>query len=173
MDHKELLAALNTLKVQTGSLACLGCGYEHDCSVHGCAVLRAAVEQLETQHPDAGELLTLEQLRKVQHGKVKDSTLKSICARANEISSSFSRIDRKAWEPCEDCISCGNCVSATEEIESFPCAECISDDGPGGSIRSSMKYFVAVGFCKKCGRPLTNRAWDELEKQLRKCKHES
>lgn len=49
MDHKKLLAALKHLKVQTGSLACLGCGYEHDCSVHGCAVLRAAVEALEQQ----------------------------------------------------------------------------------------------------------------------------
>lgn len=63
MGHKELLAALNTLKVQTGSLACLGCGYEHGCSVHGCAILREAVEQLKGRHPDDGEPLALEQLR--------------------------------------------------------------------------------------------------------------
>ena len=49
MEHEKLLAALKQLKVETGSLACLGCGYEHDCSVHGCAVLRAAVEALEKQ----------------------------------------------------------------------------------------------------------------------------
>lgn len=42
MDHKKLLAALRRLKVQTGSLACLGCRYEHDCGVHGCAILREA-----------------------------------------------------------------------------------------------------------------------------------
>ena len=43
MGHKELLAALNHLKVETGSLACLGCGYEHNCGGHGCAILREAV----------------------------------------------------------------------------------------------------------------------------------
>lgn len=173
MEYEKLLAALKQLKVETGHLACLGCGYENDCGIHGCAIIREAVAQLETQHPDASEPLTAEQLKKVPHGKIKDTTLESICDRANEITSHLSSIDRKAWEPCKDCISCGNCVSATEGIEDFPCAECISDDGPGGSIRSSMKYFVAVGFCQKCGRPLTNKAWDELEKRLRRCNHES
>ena len=46
MNDKELLAALRRLKVETGSLACMGCGYEHSCGVHGCAVLRAAEERL-------------------------------------------------------------------------------------------------------------------------------
>ena len=41
-DKKTLLAALRSLKVQTGSLACLGCGYEHNCSTQGCAILREA-----------------------------------------------------------------------------------------------------------------------------------
>lgn len=42
MTKTELLAALRRLKVQTGSLACLGCGYDHNCGIHGCAILRAA-----------------------------------------------------------------------------------------------------------------------------------
>ena len=49
MEHKKLLAALKQLKVNTGSLACMGCGYEHNCGVHGCAILREAVRQLEQQ----------------------------------------------------------------------------------------------------------------------------
>ena len=46
MRDEDLLAALRRLKVQTGSLACLGCVHEHDCGIHGCAVLRAAEERL-------------------------------------------------------------------------------------------------------------------------------
>ena len=42
MTKTELLAALRRLKVETGSLACLGCGYEHNCGIHGCAILREA-----------------------------------------------------------------------------------------------------------------------------------
>ena len=47
MTTEELLEALARLRVETGSLACLGCGYEHNCSVHGCQILREAAAQLE------------------------------------------------------------------------------------------------------------------------------
>lgn len=48
MTDKELIASLKRLKVQTGSLACLGCGREHNCGIHGCAaILREAVAFVE------------------------------------------------------------------------------------------------------------------------------
>ena len=47
MEQKELLWALRHLRVQTGSLACVGCGYEHNCGIHGCAILNAVVAELE------------------------------------------------------------------------------------------------------------------------------
>ena len=46
MANEELIQALDRLKVQTGSLACLGCGYEHNCTTKGCRILREAVERL-------------------------------------------------------------------------------------------------------------------------------
>lgn len=47
MTTEELLKALARLRVETGSLACLGCGYEHNCSVHGCALLSEAWDKLD------------------------------------------------------------------------------------------------------------------------------
>lgn len=47
MTDKELIASLKQLKVQTGSLACLGCGREHNCGIHGCAILREAIAFVE------------------------------------------------------------------------------------------------------------------------------
>ena len=44
MEHKELTAQLRRMSVQTGSLVCLGCGYEHRCGLHGCAVLKRAAD---------------------------------------------------------------------------------------------------------------------------------
>ena len=38
MKTDELIEVLGRLKVQTGSLACLGCGHEYNCGVHGCAI---------------------------------------------------------------------------------------------------------------------------------------
>ena len=46
MKSEELIQALNCLKVQTGSLACLGCGYEHNCTTKGCRIMREAIRQL-------------------------------------------------------------------------------------------------------------------------------
>ena len=47
MTTNDLLEALARLRVETGSLACLGCGREHNCSVRGCQILREAATQLE------------------------------------------------------------------------------------------------------------------------------
>ena len=49
MEHNELTAQLRRMSVETGSLICLGCGYEHNCGIHGCALLRQAVETIERQ----------------------------------------------------------------------------------------------------------------------------
>lgn len=42
MTTDEILCALDALAVQTGSLACQGCGHEHNCGIHGCAIIREA-----------------------------------------------------------------------------------------------------------------------------------
>lgn len=47
MSNRELIASLRRLKVQTGSLVCLGCGYEHNCGIRGCRIMRVAAERLE------------------------------------------------------------------------------------------------------------------------------
>lgn len=47
MHDEELLAALRRLKVETGSLVCVGCGYEHNCGIHGCAILRKMIAWME------------------------------------------------------------------------------------------------------------------------------
>ena len=47
MDYEKTLEELKHMKVETGSFVCLGCGHEHNCSIHGCAILRDAVECIE------------------------------------------------------------------------------------------------------------------------------
>lgn len=65
---KDVVAALRRLRVQTGSLACLGCGHEQSCGTRGCAILRAAADLLERDGAGvapADEPLTIEQLRQM------------------------------------------------------------------------------------------------------------
>lgn len=42
MDRDELLRALRATAADQHR--CFGCGYEHKCSIHGCAINRAAAE---------------------------------------------------------------------------------------------------------------------------------
>ena len=67
-----LLQALKRLRVETGGMACLGCGHERDCGVRGCAIIRKAVERLSgmpradhSASTDKMVPLTLEQLREM------------------------------------------------------------------------------------------------------------
>ena len=56
MEHKKLTAQLRRKSLETGSLVCLGSGYEHNCGIHGCALLRQAVETIERQAAAIEEL---------------------------------------------------------------------------------------------------------------------
>ena len=47
MTDQELIKALRTIKVETGSLACMGRGHEHNCGIHGCAIMREAADVIE------------------------------------------------------------------------------------------------------------------------------
>lgn len=47
MEIKALIKALRRVSVETGSIACLGCGHEHNCDVHGCAIIREAADKLQ------------------------------------------------------------------------------------------------------------------------------
>ena len=57
IGREALLAALRRMQVETGSLACLGCGYEHNCSIHGCAIIRETIKALEAQNAQAAAVL--------------------------------------------------------------------------------------------------------------------
>lgn len=59
-------------------------------------------------------------------------------------------IDRSAWEPCDFC---------EKELDEYPYIVAHSDYD-----ESNTCYIPA--FCPICGRPLTDSAWDMLEKRL-------
>lgn len=40
MTIGDLIKALQRLEAEGGSIACLGCGYEHNCDILGCAIIR-------------------------------------------------------------------------------------------------------------------------------------
>ena len=41
---KEMQTQLRVLAAETRPTACLGCGFEHNCTLRGCAVLNTALQ---------------------------------------------------------------------------------------------------------------------------------
>ena len=78
MSDDILIQALRRMTPETGSLHCLGCGYEHGCSLHGRAVINRAVERLEQlTAPGLNTPLTLEELREMDKEPVYVDWVKS------------------------------------------------------------------------------------------------
>lgn len=54
MTLDELLQALRSLQVETGNLACLGCGHEHNCGTFGCRIITEAFSRLALLRSNLG-----------------------------------------------------------------------------------------------------------------------
>ena len=64
MRDQELVSAIRRLKVETGSLACMGCGHARNCGVSGCAVMREAADRIANQRTHIAALqMEIEKLR--------------------------------------------------------------------------------------------------------------
>ena len=63
MNMEKLLKQAEVLAVERRPEACLGCGFEHSCSLHGCAVIKALIEMTEAEK--GIRPLTLEELREM------------------------------------------------------------------------------------------------------------
>ena len=101
MTTNDLLEALARLRVETGSLACLGCGHEHNCSTHGCAILRAAADLIE-------------RLEKERNALIEAANSRKLCEICKNDSYCFDA--RCTENTCDDCYQyrvcpCSNCLS--------------------------------------------------------------
>lgn len=126
MTTYDLLQALARLRVETGSLACLGCGREHNCSTKGCRILREAadlIRQLSDENTELREEVNLRgnAVRTAKRKRAKaeaerDALLEQIKARR-------SCLDCKYFDYCEfddaTVIDCMNCVT-----KNCPCYQC-------------------------------------------------
>lgn len=72
-------------------------------------------------------------------------------------------VDREKWKPCEYCGG---------DVDDRPFLNSEDLYISGGGEMCSDSYDVTLfkmSFCPKCGYPLTNAAWAELEKKIRGC----
>ena len=127
MDRNELLRALRRLKVETGSLACFGCGLEHDCSTRGCAILRVAISALEldatqlsaseTARTDLAQALARNEQERYQLKAALEEAVEALAVHGDCEDCAHGQENR----PCEQWdFTCANCT----EMD-CPCRDCV------------------------------------------------
>lgn len=139
MTTNDLLEALARLRVETGSLACLGCGREHNCSTHGCQILREAAAQLEhftAENRALRNALAAKPAKRSLYARAtylremvkelnaqREKTEAERDALLEQIKARRSCLDCKHFDYCEfddaTVIDCMNCVT-----KNCPCYQC-------------------------------------------------
>ena len=135
MDYEKTLEELKHMKVETGSFVCLGCGYEHNCSIHGCAVMNEAINAIvtlrgqltasEIVRKDLGQKVAAlgadnDQLRKAYAAIGRDLAVRTKQVRELQARSCFRCEYHHACDNCDDdCRDCGCPCSTCCEYSNF------------------------------------------------------
>lgn len=128
MRDSELVSAVRRLKVETGSLACMGCGHEHNCGVSGCAVMREAADRIANQSTHVAALQKeIEKLRG-QNKQLREAAAlvakkSAELLERNYVMSIIADIRKagKTWM-CQYCAHCKGIVSGMADCDSKkPC----------------------------------------------------
>lgn len=134
MTTNDLLEALARLRVETGSLACLGCGREHNCSTKGCRILREAADLIR-------------QLTAENAGLFKEIEWKDMVIALAQREQAKAEAERDALLPyakeygCETCKNEKACFVQTREGVTVSCVECpVPDTCPCSQCKDCGKW---------------------------------
>ena len=119
MTTYELLQALARLRVETGSLACLDCGREHNCSTKGCRILREAADLIRQLSDENTELREEVNLR---GNAVRTAQRKQAEAEAER--DALLEIAKKGKD-CETCKHRAVCVQPGTDVAHW-CDRCVA-----------------------------------------------
>ena len=94
MESQDLVNAIRRLKVETGSLACMGCGHEHNCGVSGCAVMREAADRIANQ---STHIVALQQ--EIEKLRAQNEQLREAAAL---VAKESAKLLEQRWIPVEE-----------------------------------------------------------------------
>lgn len=134
MTTDDLLQALARLRVETGSLACLGCGREHNCSTKGCRILREAADLIRQLSDENTELR-------------EEVNLRGNAVRTAKRKRAKAEAERDALLPfakeygCETCKNEKACFVQTREGVTVSCVKCpVPDTCPCSQCKDCAKW---------------------------------
>lgn len=128
MTNEEMVKALRCLRVETGSLSCLGCGYEHSCNVHGCQILREATAQLEhfTAENRALRSALASRPAKRAQKQARDASITYLREMAKELNAQRAQAESERDAALADLAYARSCKTCKYACDTRDCSSCKS-----------------------------------------------
>lgn len=149
MTNEEIVKALKRLRVESGSLSCLGCGYEHSCNVHGCQILREAAAQLEhfTAENRALRSALASRPAKRAQKQARDANITYLREMAKELNAQRAQAEAERDALIEqikerhDCIDCKhNDYCEFDNANVIDCMNCVQEECPCAGCCDSSRW---------------------------------
>jgi hypothetical protein len=128
MTNEEIVKALRRLRVETGSLSCLGCGYEHSCNVHGCQILREAAAQLEhftAENRALRSALASSPAKRAQK-QARDASVTFLREMAKELNAQRAKAEAERAAALADLADARSCKTCKYACDTRDCSSCKS-----------------------------------------------
>ena len=168
---EDLVAMLRHVSVETGSLACLGCGHEHNCGTRGCALIREAADRLDALRGPA--IIPQAEMTR-EEAIVQIYGLKKYCEDMADSDESGSYVFDLDVQALDLALTALRPVSR-EQVERMA-GEWVQDinKGPavfycsfcGESFEIHSYEFQKYRFCPFCMSPMTEEAVDMVMERL-------
>ena len=128
MTNEEIVKALRCLRVETGSLSCLGCGYEHSCNVHGCQILREAAAQLEHFTAESRALRSALASRPAKRAQkqARDASVTFLREMAKELNAQRAKAEAERAAALADLADARSCKTCKYACDTRDCSSCKS-----------------------------------------------
>lgn len=137
----DIIKELNRIK--TDKHKCLGCGYEHNCTIKGCAIINQAIDELKKSKQSCEVMELLSQFA----GDKDESTENKLM---NELMKVKSELDIATSQLKGKCLCCKHLQQGMLHIsDGRITSECICDKLKHRDLRENCEHWEWNGYVEK------------------------
>ena len=91
----DIIKELNRIK--TDKHKCLGCGYERNCTIKGCAIINQAIEELKKSKQSCEVMELLSQFSDDKNEPIENRLMQELIKVKSEFDISLAQLNGKCW----------------------------------------------------------------------------
>ena len=110
---EDMMRQLRILEIERRPEACLGCGHEHSCSVHGCAVINDAATELADKDAEIASLKS--ENERIRQNSVSQEVYQMMCEERDAAVAELKKSCNYQFGGCYLCLNqhtdlCKSCL---------------------------------------------------------------